>query len=301
VALDVPDAQARAGGRCFWRRLFFIPESPRYLIGKGRHAEASKVLTDLFGAEEAAVKLAEIRASFSEDHRPRLADVLAPAGTKSLLGMRPIVWVGIMLATFQQFVGINMIFYYGATLVAARRDSPKKIRCSSATSSRALVSIAAVLAALAVIDKIGRKPLLLIGSAGMAVTLGVMAWACQWAPWKTRRAIWCSAKRRVTSRWWPPISMSSSSTVSWGPGDVGHAWRDVPQPDARLGAGGRGSLRSGSQTILVVAELPGDGGRDRPCRDLFSFYAVCGGDQHLSWSSKFIAETKGKELEEMEG
>lgn len=67
----------------FLAALFFIPESPRYLIGKGRHDEASKVLTDLFGADEATAKLAEIRASFSEDHRPRLADVLAPAAPRA--------------------------------------------------------------------------------------------------------------------------------------------------------------------------------------------------------------------------
>ncbi|MFY7906554.1 MAG: MFS transporter, partial [Burkholderiaceae bacterium] len=79
-------------------------------------ADQTLVLTDLFGAGEAATKLEEIRASFSQDHKPRLADVLAPPGTKSLLGMRPIVWVGIMLAVFQQLVGINVIFYYGATL-----------------------------------------------------------------------------------------------------------------------------------------------------------------------------------------
>ncbi|MFY7746301.1 MAG: MFS transporter, partial [Erythrobacter sp.] len=100
----------------FLAALFFIPESPRYLVAKGRHDEASRVLTDLFGAGEAETKLAEIRASFSEDHRPRLADVLAPAGAPSFLGMRSIVWVGIMLAVFQQLVGINVIFYYGATL-----------------------------------------------------------------------------------------------------------------------------------------------------------------------------------------
>ncbi len=96
--------------------LFFIPESPRYLVSKGRDADATTVLTDLFGSDIARTKLEEIRGTFSADHRPQLSDVLAPAGTKGFLGMRPIVWVGIMLAVFQQLVGINVIFYYGATL-----------------------------------------------------------------------------------------------------------------------------------------------------------------------------------------
>ncbi|HEU0134373.1 MAG TPA: MFS transporter, partial [Allosphingosinicella sp.] len=91
--------------------LFFIPESPRYLVSKGRDEKARTVLTSLFGGEVAGAKLEEIRASFSEDHRPRLSDLKRPGG-----GIRPIVWAGILLAVFQQLVGINVIFYYGATL-----------------------------------------------------------------------------------------------------------------------------------------------------------------------------------------
>src|SRR3954452_19052748 len=62
--------------------LYFIPESPRYLVSKGRDDAALRVLTKLFGADIAQAKLEEIRATFSTDHRPRLSDVLAPAGSK---------------------------------------------------------------------------------------------------------------------------------------------------------------------------------------------------------------------------
>ena len=96
--------------------LFFIPESPRYLVSKGREDHATGVLTRLFGADTARAKLDEIRSTFSADHRPRLSDVLTPSGGRGFLGVRFIVWVGIMLAVFQQLVGINVIFYYGATL-----------------------------------------------------------------------------------------------------------------------------------------------------------------------------------------
>src|SRR5438067_5045025 len=95
--------------------LFFIPESPRYLVSKGRDSDAVTVLTSLFGGEAAIPKFEEIRATFASDHRPRLSDVLSPGGG-GFLGIRPIVWAGIMLAVFQQLVGINVIFYYGATL-----------------------------------------------------------------------------------------------------------------------------------------------------------------------------------------
>jgi SP family sugar:H+ symporter-like MFS transporter len=150
--------------------LFMIPESPRYLVSKGRGDQAQGVLTSLFGAEVARTKLDEIRATFSEDHRPRLSDIRTPSG-----GIRKIVWVGIMLAAFQQFVGINVIFYYGATLWKLAGFTEQQSLLINIVSGA--VSIAACFATIAVIDKIGRKPLLLIGSAGMAVTLFAMTYA----------------------------------------------------------------------------------------------------------------------------
>src|SRR4051794_13829044 len=159
----------------FLLALFLIPESPRYLVSKGRHEHASGVLTRLFGEEVSAAKLREIQASFSADHRPRLSDVLTPAGGRGFLGMRKIVWVGIMLAVFQQLVGINVIFYYGATLwKLAGFTEAQSLQINIVSGA---VSIAACFITIAVIDKIGRKPLLEIGSAGMAVTLFVMVYA----------------------------------------------------------------------------------------------------------------------------
>jgi SP family sugar:H+ symporter-like MFS transporter len=150
--------------------LMFIPESPRYLVSKGRGDKAESVLASLFGASVARAKLDEIRATFSEDHRPRLSDIKAPGG-----GIRMVVWAGIMLAAFQQFVGINVIFYYGATLWQLAGFSESQSLAINIVSGA--VSIAACFVTIAVIDKIGRKPLLLIGSAGMAVTLFAMVYA----------------------------------------------------------------------------------------------------------------------------
>lgn len=150
--------------------LFFIPESPRYLVSKGRDAEAKVVLGRLFGQGSSESKLADIRASFNEDHRPRLGDVMA-SGTI----FRPIVWAGLLLAVFQQLVGINVIFYYGATLwqsAGFTEDQSLLINIGSG-----VVSIAICFFTAAFVDRIGRKPLLLIGSLGMAVTLFAMAYA----------------------------------------------------------------------------------------------------------------------------
>nr|AUN37766.1 D-xylose proton-symporter XylE [uncultured bacterium] len=155
----------------FLLALAMIPESPRYLVSKGRNDKAESVLTKLYGSGIARSKLDEIRGTFAEDHRPRLSDLKG----NGFLGIRPIVWAGIMLAVFQQLVGINVIFYYGETLWKLAGVSEQAALERNILSGA--VSILACIGTILVIDKIGRKPLLLIGSAGMAVSLFAMAYA----------------------------------------------------------------------------------------------------------------------------
>jgi len=156
----------------YFLALMAIPESPRYLVAVGREGEAQGVLTRLLGAAAAARKLVEIRQSLAADHhRPSLADLKDPSTGR----IRKIVWTGIGLAVFQQFVGINVVFYYGATLWQAVGFSEGDALQINIISG--VVSIGGCLATLALVDRIGRKPLLLIGSAGMTVTLGTVAWA----------------------------------------------------------------------------------------------------------------------------
>jgi SP family sugar:H+ symporter-like MFS transporter len=151
--------------------LLLIPESPRYLVARGRQQQATAVLARLFGAAAAEVKAREIRNSIAADHAPSFADLRDPASGR----LRRIVWVGIGLATFQQLVGINVVFYYGAVLwqaVGFSEADSLKINVLSGS-----LSVAACLVAMALIDRIGRKPLLLVGSIGMAITLGTMTFA----------------------------------------------------------------------------------------------------------------------------
>jgi MFS transporter, SP family, sugar:H+ symporter len=143
-----------------------IPESPRYLAARGRDGEALAVLRRIVGAG-AEVKLVEIRRTLSLERRPRLADLRGP------LGLLPVVWIGIGLSVFQQFVGINVIFYYSSVLWQAVGFSERD--ALAITVITGVTNIATTLLAIATVDRLGRKPLLLAGSIGMAATLGTMA------------------------------------------------------------------------------------------------------------------------------
>lgn len=147
--------------------LLFIPESPRFLVANGNASRAEGTLARVGGAASAPGKVADIQRSLANDHKPRFADAFASKGV-----FKPIVWVGIGLATFQQLVGINVIFYYGAVLWQAVGFSQSDALLINVISGA--VSILAVIVALLLIDRIGRKPLLLVGSSGMALTLAIM-------------------------------------------------------------------------------------------------------------------------------
>src|SRR5262249_56444648 len=111
----------------------------------------------------------EVESSLRGEHRPRLSDLLQP-GTSRLA---PVVWVGLGLAAFQQFVGINIIFYYGEILwKAAGATEQWALRINILTG---FVNILATIPPIVLVDRPGRKPLLLAGSVGMAVTLGALA------------------------------------------------------------------------------------------------------------------------------
>ena len=151
--------------------LMFIPESPRYLVISNNTEKAKRVLNALYGDAQGQNKLTEIEASRETDEsKPKLTDLIDKVSGK----VRPIMWVGIGLAVFQQLVGINVVFYYGAVLWQAAGFSESDALMINVISGA--VSIAAVFVTMSLIDKVGRKPFLLIGSIGMTLTLGTMVY-----------------------------------------------------------------------------------------------------------------------------
>jgi len=153
-----------------------IPESPRYLVSINELNGAAVVIKRFLGTPPSVdARIQAIRETLGRAERQTLSDLRGPAA-----GLLPVVWVGIFLSVFQQFVGINVIFYYSSVLWHAvgftEADSLK------ITVMTSLTNIATTLVAIALIDRIGRKPLLLLGSTGMALSLGLMAWIFSTAP-----------------------------------------------------------------------------------------------------------------------
>jgi sugar porter (SP) family MFS transporter len=144
-----------------------LPESPRYLVAKGREREAASVLSKI-SSEDPRVKVNEIRQTVQRSTKPSFADVLGRNG-----GILPIVWIGMGLAALQQFVGINVIFYYSSLLWRAVGFSEESSLLVTVITG--LVNIITTLIAIACIDKFGRRPLLLLGSIGMTFALGALA------------------------------------------------------------------------------------------------------------------------------
>jgi SP family sugar:H+ symporter-like MFS transporter len=271
----------------FFFALFFIPESPRYLVTTGSQAKALKVLGQLMG-ETAQAKYKEIEASLSSDHhRPRFSDILGK------FGFRPIVWVGIALAAFQQFVGINVVFYYGSVLWQSAGFNESHSLLINVISGG--VSIGACILALIAIDRIGRRPMLLIGSVGMSITLSLLAYTFAQA------AVDPAGQLTLTGSAGPIALVAANLYVvffnfSWGP-VVWVLLGEMFPNQLRGSALAVSGLAMWGANFLVTMTFPmmlnnvGLGGS-------YAVYATCA-IISLFLVLKFVRETKGVELEAM--
>jgi len=153
----------------FWLGLLFIPESPRWLAAKHDESGALRVLERVVPLEEAGRELAQIHQSLAEEAEGSFADLLRPA-------LRRPVLLAVALAVLCQVTGINTIIYYGAILL--REHAGRS--ASSAIGANVLIGVinfAGTIIAMAAIDRMGRRALLLAGSAGMGLSLTALGFA----------------------------------------------------------------------------------------------------------------------------
>ncbi|WP_036166729.1 sugar porter family MFS transporter [Massilia sp. 9096] len=272
--------------------LLTIPESPRFLVVKKRKDEALAVLERLYGAASAREKFAAIDVSLSEDHhRPRLSDLVSKATGK----LRPIVWVGIGLATFQQLVGINVVFYYGAVLWQAVGFSENDALLINVLSGS--LSIGACIVTVFLIDRIGRKPLLWVGSIGMAVTLGLVTLAFASASIDAGGKLAMSGTMGVLALVAANVYVIFFN-VSWGPVVWVMLGEMFPNQIRGSGLAVAGAAQWTANFLITVTfpilltsiGLAGAYG-------LYTLAAVVS----IYFVVRSVQETRGKELEQMEG
>ena len=150
--------------------MVFLPESPRWLASRGHRDKARAMLAHIRGTQDVGAELQEIESSLAHaDERGRLADLLAPS-------IRPALVVGVGLAIFQQVTGINTVIYYAPLIIQSAGISSAS-GAILATAGIGAVNVLMTIVAMRLIDRMGRRPLLLVGIAGMVVTLGLLGLA----------------------------------------------------------------------------------------------------------------------------
>jgi len=150
--------------------LFFVPKSPRWLYLKNKLEEAKVVLTNIHGEERAFLEISSIEDSINTDKaksKASIKDILKPT-------LRFILLIGLVVGVLQQITGINAVYFYATSIF-----KQTGIGTDAAFSSSVLLSSTSVIftfLAMYLIDRIGRRPLLLIGTAGIALSLLLCAY-----------------------------------------------------------------------------------------------------------------------------
>ena len=274
-----------------------IPESPRYLVSRGREDAAKRVLRDVVGLRgESAIaeKVADIRATINLEARQKLKDLFL--GGK----LMPIVWVGVGLAVFQQFVGINVIFYYSTSLWTAVGIAEEQAMLVQVITTS--VNIIATIVGILIVDKVGRRIPLAVGSGIMALGLGMMAIAFSQAELieVVNEFGETETEPNLTGAWGPIALVSANVFVigfgaTWGP----FMWLMLGEmfPNrVRAVALGVCSAFNWAANFAISSSFPSMA--EVSLVFSYGFYAISALIS-LFFVLKFVPETKGREIEDM--
>jgi len=265
---------------------FTLPESPRYLLAQGQVAQAREVFFRLVPPADLEYTMRELTHSIESEREKRTVSLRGP-----VLGLHGVVWVGIILSVLQQFVGINVIFYYSTSLWSSVGFTD----ASLISVYTAVTNVVVTLVAIALVDRLGRRPILLTGSVLMAVSLGLMALSFSFATTD-------AAGEVVLGAPWGPVALVAANVfvvgfgASWGP----LVWVLLGEIFPSRIRGKALGVAAGAQWVanfLITVTFPSMSAWSLPVT--YGFYSVMAACSFLFVWWK-IPETKGMELEQAE-
>lgn len=154
----------------FFVLMFFVPESPRWLIKNGQSGEAERIFGRIGGQDYAKAEVADIENTISSKE-------VGAVNFRDLLErkMFKVLMIGVILAVYQQWCGINVIFYYASDIFKSAGYDVKGVMLNIVIMGA--VNLVFTFIAIGTVDKFGRKILMLLGSAGLAVSYGLVGWS----------------------------------------------------------------------------------------------------------------------------
>jgi MFS transporter, SP family, galactose:H+ symporter len=261
--------------------MVFLPESPRWLAMHGDHEKARAVLMRVRGTTDVDAELQEIELTSARVEKgSRLSALFASS-------LRPALVAGIGLAIFQQVTGINTVIYYAPMIMQAAGISSAS-GAILATAGIGVVNVLMTIVSMWLIDRIGRKPLLLTGIAGMVITLGILSLAFH------------ISMRAGALAWVAVISMMAyvaSFAISLGPIFWLLISEIYPLKIRSSAEGLAAAFNWGSNLVVTLTflTLVQEMGASRT----FLLYALLAAAAWI-FSYHYVPETKGRTLEEIE-